>query len=215
MHYSKRAFILLNLLSIATINQGRTAVNRTPENPVIEPIINRWSPRTMSGELLSQKELMSLFEAARWAPSSFNSQPWRFVYAERGTQAWEQFKSFLVEFNQKWCDKAAALIVLISKNNFDHDGSFSRTHSFDAGAAWENLALQGSSMGLVVHGMSGFDYDRVKKELSIPEGYTVEMMIAVGKPGHKRSLDSLKEIEEVSDRKPVSEIVMKDKFEAK
>lgn len=215
MTFTKQTALFLSFISIVAMNKGVDSVNRKAENEVVPEIVNRWSPRTMSGESISEKELMRLFEAARWAPSSFNSQPWRFLYAERGTKSWEQFKSFLVEFNQKWCDKAAALIIVISKNSFDHDGSFSRTHSFDTGAAWENLAIQGTSMGLVVHGMSGFDYDRVKKEKNIPDGYTVEMMIAVGKPGHKRSLDSLREIEEVSDRKPLSDIVMKDEFVAK
>lgn len=215
MNFSKKAVVILNLLSITTLNQGKAAVTRTPQHPVIDPIINRWSPRTMSGESLSEKELMSLFEAARWAPSSYNSQPWRFIYAEKNTPAWQKFKSFLVPFNQEWCEKSGALIIVLSKDTFDHNDEYSRTHSFDTGAAWQNFAIQGSSMGLVVHGMSGLDYDRVKKEMNIPDGYTVEMMIAVGKPGHKRSLDSLKEVEQISDRKPVKELVMKDTFEAK
>lgn len=209
---TKKAWLFIGLVCIAGSNKEVKSVNRKAGHQILDTILDRWSPRTMSGESLSEKELMTLFEAARWAPSSFNSQPWRFIYAERGTEAWEKFKKFLVEFNQKWCEKAAALIVVISKNTFDHDGSFSRTHSFDTGAAWENMAIQGNAMGLVVHGMSGFDYDRVKKELTIPDGYTVEAMIAVGKPGQKRTLKSLQEIEEVSQRKPLSELVSKNTF---
>ena len=213
MTFYKHA-LLCAMAVVPTALVAESAVTRKADSEVLDVIVDRWSPRTMSGEELSAAELTRLFEAARWAPSSFNSQPWRFIYADRASKMWEKFKSFLVAFNQKWCEKASALIVVISKNTFDHDGTPSRTHSLDAGAAWQNLALQGNSMGLVVHGMSGFDYDRVKTELAIPDGYTVEMMIAVGKPGHKRSLDSLKEIEEVSDRKPVSEIVMKDGFKS-
>ncbi|GIX46372.1 MAG: hypothetical protein KatS3mg131_0583 [Candidatus Tectimicrobiota bacterium] len=90
--------------------------------------------------------------------------------------------------NQLWAKNAAVLIVVVSKNTLDRDGSPARTHSYDAGAAWQNLALQGSLLGLVVHGMQGFDYDRAREVLGVPPGYTVEAMIAVGRPGNKAEL---------------------------
>ncbi|MGH7802401.1 MAG: nitroreductase family protein, partial [Thermodesulfobacteriota bacterium] len=135
---------------------------RKPEYPVDEIFLKRWSPRAMSGEEISEDELMSLFEAARWAPSSYNNQPWRFLYARRNTKNWELFFNLMTEGNKIWAKKAAALIVIASKKTFDYNGSPSRTHSFDAGAAWQNLALQGSLQGLVVHGMQGFDYDKAR-----------------------------------------------------
>lgn len=186
---------------------------RKPEYEVDEIFLKRWSPRAMSGEDISHDELMSLFEAAKWAPSSFNNQPWRFLYARRGTENWELFFNLLVEGNKAWAKNAAALIVIISKKTFDQSGSPSRTHSFDAGAAWQNLALQGSLKGLVVHGMQGFDYDKAREVLNIPEVYEVEAMVVVGKPGKKEELpDRLQQREIPSGRKKISEIVLEGRF---
>lgn len=162
---------------------------RSAQYPIESIILNRWSAYAMSGESISDNELMMLFEAARWAPSSYNGQPWRFVYAKRDTSQWQLFLNLMVPFNQGWAQNAAVLIVVISKNDFEHNGTHSRTHSFDTGAAWQNLALQGVHMGLVVHAMEGFDYDKAKEGLNIPDSYTVEAMVAVGKPGNINVLD--------------------------
>ncbi len=194
-----------------TTNKERNG--RKPEFPIDEIFLDRWSPRAMSGEKISKKEIMSLFEAARWAPSAYNGQPWRFIYALRETPQWEPIYGLMSEFNQQWTKNASALIVVISQNNFEHNGQPSITHSFDAGAAWENLALQGSLLGYVVHGMSGFDYGKAKKVLEIPEDYTVEAMIAIGKPGKKEDLpDGMREREIPSPRKNIKEIVFEGKF---
>src|SRR3989344_1783960 len=140
-------------------------------------ILNRWSSRAMSGEAISEEELMSLFEAARWAPSSYNNQPWRFIYTKNGSEDWNKFFNLLIEFNQQWCKNASVLIIVISKKKFDHDpGMSSVTHSFDTGAACENLALEGDSRGLVVHGMQGVDYEKTKKGFNISDDYSVEAM---------------------------------------
>jgi nitroreductase len=166
--------------------------------------LNRWSPRAMSGETLDQQTLLTLFEAARWAPSSNNNQPWRFLFARRETELWPPFVSLLNEGNRLWAVNASALIVVISKTTFDFNEKPARTHSFDAGAAWENLALQGTFLGLVVHGMQGFDYERARALLKIPEKFQVEAMVAIGKPGLKEALpDHLQEREFPSPRKPL------------
>ncbi len=186
---------------------------RKPEFPVGELFLRRHSPRAMSGEKISEDELMSLFEAAKWAPSAYDSQPWRFLYAFRETPGWDRFFNLMGDFNKMWTKNAGALIVIVSKNNFEHNGQPSVTHSFDAGAAWENLALQGTVSGLVVHGMSGFDYEKAKKDLEVPEGYSVEAMVAVGKPGKKEDLpEDLRKAEIVSERKAVKEIAFEGKF---
>ncbi len=186
---------------------------RNPEYDVDPVFLNRWSPRAMSGEGIGKKELLSLFEAARWAPSANNNQPWRFVYAMRDTPHWPPFFDLLAELNRVWAVRAAALAVVVSKKSFDHNGKFSRTHSYDTGAAWENLALQGSLKGLVVHGMQGFDYDRAGELLKIPDGYQVEAMMAIGKPGKRESLpEQYREREFPSDRKKLSDIVMEGSF---
>lgn len=180
---------------------------REKDYNVSEIFINRWSPRAMSGEPVTDDELFSLFEAARWAPSSYNNQPWRFIYAKRDTEHWDKLFNFLLEGNQTWVKNAAVVAVLLSKKTSDHNGNFMRTHSFDAGAAWENLALQGSLNGLVVHGMSGLNYEKAASELNLTDDYEVEMMFAVGKPGNPSDLpEKLREIEKPSDRKKVSKI---------
>lgn len=185
-----------------------TAENRTAYYPIEPLILNRWSPRAFSGEPLAIEELMPLFEAARWAPSSYNGQPWRFIYAINGSPQWEGFVGLLDEFNQRWAAKAGALIVLASKKSFDWDAP-AKTHSMDAGAAWQNLALQASASGLISHGMEGFDYDRARELLNISDDHHVEMMIAVGKRGSIDQLDDeLKEMEVPSDRRPLSEIAI-------
>jgi nitroreductase len=167
----------------------------------------------MSGEEISEDELMTLFEAAKWAPSSFNNQPWRFLYARRNTENWLPFFNLLAEFNQAWAKNASALIVITSKKTFEHNGKPARTHSFDAGAAWQNLALQGSARGLGVHGMQGFDYDKAREVLNVPDDCEVEAMVAVGKPGNKEELpEKLREREFPSARKKLSEIVFEGMF---
>jgi len=186
---------------------------RVPEFKVAEFIINRWSPRAMSGESISNDELMSLFEASKWAPSSYNNQPWRFIYAKRETPEWNAFLDLLVPFNQSWAKNGSVLIIIVSRNVFEYNGKPSRTHSFDAGAAWENLALQGSMNGLVVHGMEGFDYEKAAKLISLPDDYVVEAMCAVGKPGKLKNLPKeLQDKEVISGRKFVRDIAFEGKF---
>lgn len=188
---------------------------RQPTYEVTPLIINRWSPRAMSGEELTDKELMPLFEAARWAPSSYNSQPWRFIYAKKNTPYWDKFFNLLVDWNKQWCKNAAVLIVIIARKTFEHNNQPAKTHAFDAGAAWENLALEGASHGLVVHGMEGFNYEATRKELNIPDDYEVLAMAAIGKVGKKEDLPlQMQEREFPSDRKPLSEIVMQGEFKS-
>lgn len=182
---------------------------RKPTYPISEIFLNRWSPRAMSGEPITETQLMTLFEAARWAPSSYNNQPWRFLYSYRDSPYWDLYLNLLVDVNRQWAKNAGALAVLISRNRFEFNDKPSRSHSLDAGSAWENLALQGSIMNLVIHGMEGFDYDRAKKELQIPDEYTVEMMIVIGNPADKSVLPvELQERETMNDRKLLSEIVI-------
>jgi len=186
---------------------------RKADYPIDTLFLDRWSPRAMSGEPVSDEELMTLFEAARWAPSSYNNQPWRFLYARRDTENWELFFDLLVEFNQGWASSAAVLIVFVSRKTFEHNGEPSVTHSFDTGAAWENLALQGWTKGLVVHGMQGFDYERARKDLSIPEEFQVEAMAAIGRPGNVENLPpELREREAPGDRRKLDQTICEGKF---
>ena len=179
-------------------------------------ILNRWSPRSIMAEELDDDTIMSLFEAARWAPSSYNNQPWRFVYAKRNTEYWNKLFDLLAEPNKVWAKNAALLVVVISNKNFEYNGKFSITHQYDAGAAWENLALEATSRGLVAHGMQGFDYKKAREDLKIPEDFDVMAMIAIGKRGLKENLPpNLQEKENPNDRKPLNEIIMEGAFTRK
>ena len=186
---------------------------RKTEYDIDQIFVNRWSPRTMSGEELTDKELMPLFEAARWAPSTYNAQEWRFIYAKRNTKHWDTIFNLLMDPNKVWCKNAAVLLVIISKRTFEFNGKSNPVHSFDCGSAWENLALEGTRRGLVVHGMAGFDYDKAKKDLNVPDDYKVEAMAAIGKLGKIEDLpEPLQKIEFPSDRKKISEIIMEGEF---
>lgn len=175
-------------------------------------ILNRWSPRSMTGGKLTDGEIMPLFEAARWAPSSFNAQPWRFLFAKRDNkQKFDLFLSVVNDWNKMWVKNAAVLIVLMSRKNFEHNEKPSRTHSFDAGAAWQNLALEGAKRGLVVHAFEGFDYELAKKKLKISDDFDIQCMIAIGKLAKKEKLsdEKMRENEFPSQRKKLSEVAIK------
>ena len=135
---------------------------RSADHAIEGIFIERWSPRAFTGEAMPASELMRLFEAARWAPSSYNSQPWRFLYAHRDTPHWDLFLGLLNEGNRAWASRAAVLMVALSKSIMRPIGADkdipSHSHSFDAGAAWANLALQASAMGWAAHAMVGLRY---------------------------------------------------------
>lgn len=186
---------------------------RHPDYPVEDLFLDRWSPRAMSGEAIADNELKVLFEAARWAPSSYNNQPWRMLYAHRDTPHWPLFFDLLIDFNKAWAKRAAALVLFASKTTFDHNGQPSLTHSFDTGAAWVSFALQGALKGYIVHGMQGFDYARAKTALKIPDGFQVEAMAAVGRPGDSADLpNDLRERERPSDRRKLNKTICEGPF---
>jgi nitroreductase len=195
-----------------------TQVNsRTADHPIDPLFLERWSPRAFADAPISERDLLTLLEAARWAPSSFNSQPWRFLYARRDTHHWPQFLGLLSEYNQSWARTAAALVILVSKTTLLPRGADkevpSYTHSLDAGAAWANLALQATRSGWAAHGMAGFDVARTAVELGVPADYRVEAAIAIGQPGDKSMLpEPLRAREQPSDRLPLSQLAWEGRF---
>ncbi|AFO56424.1 MULTISPECIES: nitroreductase family protein [Natrinema] len=190
------------------------AEHREPDHDIDPLFVNRWSPRAMTGDPLDEAAYLPLFEAARWAPSAFNNQHWRFIYASREDDEWETFLDLLSENNQTWASDAAVLTVIVSKTTFDHNGEPAPVHSFDTGAAWENLALEGARRGLAVHGMAGFDYERAADALDIPDEYAVEAMVAIGERAPAETLpEELQEREQPSDRKPLAETLHRGGFE--
>ena len=189
------------------------STTRQAAHPIEPLLLHRWSARAFSGEPVTDQELNQLFEAARWAPSSYNNQPWRFIYAKRDTPAWDSIFNLMVDFNKSWAHNAGALVVIVSADKTEK-GQPIRTHSFDTGAAWQNVGLQAASMGLVAHGMSGFDYARAREVLHVPEGYTVEAMFAIGHPGKVEDLPQQLQANEVasSNRKSVDAFAYEGSF---
>jgi nitroreductase len=190
---------------------------RKPDYPIHEMFLNRWSPRAFTGEPIIQEELLTMLEAARWAASSYNSQPWRFIYALRDTPAWERFLNLLVPFNQSWAKEASALVFLVSNSTMRSPRSGnevpSPTHSFDAGTASGYFALQASLMGWYVHGMVGFDADRAFEDLSVPKGHKVEAVYAVGRKADPAGLpEELSARELPSDRRSLKELAFQGGF---
>jgi nitroreductase len=196
-----------------------TANSRTADHPIDPLFLERWSPRAFTAEPIPEPQLMALFEAARWAPSCFNSQPWRFIYARRDTPPWPCFLGLLNDYNQSWAENAAALVILVSKTTLLPRGADqevpSHTHSLDAGAAWACLALQATLAGWAAHGMAGFDVARVAVELGVPPGYRVEVAIAIGRAGDKSLLpERLAAREHPSGRLPLAQLVREGRFDA-
>jgi nitroreductase len=153
--------------------------------------LDRWSPRAFTDEEIPVSDLATILEATRWAPSSFNAQPWRFLYARRGTASWEKFLGLLVPQNAFWAANAAVILyiasnkVMISKTG---DPIPSRTHSFDAGAAWGYLALQASLLGWKAHAMAGFDIERAPGVLRAPPSFSIDAAVAIGRQADKSIL---------------------------
>ena len=192
---------------------------RVADHPVAQQFLDRWSPRAYNGEAIPQSVLFTILEAARWAPSSYNSQPWRFLYATRDNAHWDKFLGLLNEFNQSWAKQAAALVVLVSRETMLPPGAEkeipSHSHSLDAGAAWANLAIQSSLLGWDAHAMVGFDIPRAFATLNVPVGHRVEAAIAIGRRGVPTLLpEGLAAREKPNDRKPQSETVFEGGFPA-
>lgn len=166
----------------------------------------------MSGEPIGESDLLTLFDAARWAPSSGNSQPWRFLYARRDTPHFRTFLDLLVERNREWCVNAAALVVFISRTSNDQ-GRPLLTHAYDTGAAWMSVALQGWMRGFVVHGMAGFDYAKARQVLRVPDDFAVDAMCAIGRPGPIETLSEFQRGRETpSQRRPLAETAFEGPF---
>ena len=177
--------------------------------PIHDLLRSRWSPRAYSDRSVEQNKLLSLLEAARWAPSSYNHQPWSFIVATKdNTAEYEKLLSILVEFNQGWAKTAPVLILAVAKVRTD-DGKINRYAFHDVGLALENLILQATSFDLFAHQMGGFNADKAKTEYQIPEDYEPATALTIGYAGDPQILpDGLKERELAPRvRKPLQEFV--------
>lgn len=182
----------------------------------IDPLfIERHSPRAFTGEAVPAAELMRMFEAARWSPSGYNSQPWRFLYALRDDANWQTFFDLLVPGNQKWVADTGAIVFIVSNERMKvgDDLKPSYSHSFDTGAASLAFQLQAIRQGWHAHGMTGFDHERAPQVLKVPEHHRIEAAFAVGR---KRAVDELTEEqrprEAPNGRRPITDFVLAGPF---
>jgi len=162
-------------------------------------IADRWSPRAFDADKkVSEKALLAMLEAARWAPSCFNDQPWRYVVFDKSKDetVWRNALMVLAEKNQLWAKNAPLLILTVAANNFSHNGNANRWSQYDTGAATLNLILQAETLGLVAHQMGGFDVEKAHIAFDVPKDYTLMSMVAVGYQGDENILsDDFKQAE--------------------
>ena len=184
---------------------------RNSEYPIDTVFLDRWSPRAFDGSTMPMVDLLTVLEAARWAPSAFNLQPWRFLYSRRDDAYWQNYLSLLDSFNLSWAQHASALLFVLSDTLIPGDENqpdkLSNYHSFDTGAAWAQLALQATSLGYHSHAMAGINFDASRKNLIVPERYQVEIAIAIGKRADQSILsETLQAREQPSQRYAINEI---------
>jgi len=188
---------------------------RSPDVDIDSMFIDRWSPRAFDPTPLSENQIASLFEAARWSPSCYNEQPWLFLYAASDEDR-QRFLPALVAGNQSWARNAPLLIYLLCKKHFAATGKENRHAPFDAGAAWMSLALQARKLGLHAHAMAGFSREKAYEILEVPaEEYDIMAAIVVGR---RASPDILPEPvaakEAPNGRKPGADVAREGGFSA-
>ena len=191
---------------------------RRPDAPVDSIFTDRWSPRAFDQSEISDLDLATIFEAARWAPSAFNHQPWRFIFTRRAGADWERFVGLLKPMNAGWARNASVLVFIVSDTLIHLPGKpgpeTSHSHSFDAGAAWAQMALQASRVGYATHGMTGVEFERARTELGVPEQFRIEAAVAIGRRGDKSKLpEQLQAREAPNGRRPVSELIMEGRWQ--
>ncbi|HCA27931.1 MAG TPA: nitroreductase [Betaproteobacteria bacterium] len=160
--------------------------------PIHETIANRWSGRAFdAARPVNREQKFALMEAARWAPSCFGDEPWRFIVWDRHHDgaAWDKAFDCLGEWNQQWVKNAALLLLATADSRFRKNGKPNAWGAYDTGAASENLCLQAAAMGLVAHQMGGFDPDKTRRTFAIPEPFQCMAMIAVGHPAPADTLN--------------------------
>jgi nitroreductase len=194
------------------------ALKKAPAVEGVLPVFHeRWSPRSFADREVSAETLKKVFEAARWAASSFNEQPWRFLVGRRGDSAYKKIFESLGEFNQKWAQTAPVLMLGAAKTKFSHNGVPNRVALYDLGAAASYMTLQAAALGLKTHQMAGFDPEKAKKLFGIPEEYLMGAAIALGYQGEPEILGDegmIKQETSPRTRKPLGEFVFKEWGEA-
>lgn len=190
-------------------------VNKLKHAPAVEGVLpifhQRWSPRSFTDREVAPADLAKVFEAARWAASSSNEQPWRFFVGTRNSEAYKKIFDTLLPFNQLWAASAPVLIFGVAKTNFSSNNNPNRVALYDLGAATSYLTLQATALGLTTHQMAGFDADAALKAFEIPADYIPGAVIALGYQGEPAALPNQKFIDMETaprQRKPLQEIVL-------
>ena len=184
------------------------AKHRDGSKIVDQQFVNRWSPRSMSGQALSKDQMAGLVEAARWSPSCFNLQPWRFIYSLKDDDYWKKFLGLLIDVNRLWVERAGAIVILLSIDRPSESEDLSPTAAFDTGSAWMSLALQAQTMGLVSHAMWGFHHEAVAEVINMPSNMSARAMIAIGYPGDPADLpEKYQDREFPSSREPLESLM--------
>lgn len=190
------------------IQGGSYMINRTFEYEVMDEIMSHWSPRAFDSEKqVPESELRALLEAARYAPSCFNEQPWRYLIA-RDSEVRDKIIDSMTPGNKEWAPKAPVLMVILSKQTFAQNGKDNRWHQFDAGTSWGYLQLEAQRRGMITHAMGGFNSNKLRESLNIPDEYTIIALMALGYYGDPENLtDNYKAKENPSPRKSIDDII--------
>ncbi|HPJ76032.1 MAG: nitroreductase family protein [Clostridia bacterium] len=175
---------------------------------IMQEIKDRWSPRAYSEEMISKDDLYAILEAASFAPSCFNEQPWRFVLAD-DEQSIKKMRSILYSQNLKWAEKAPVLLLIAAKKTFSLDGEQNFWHMFDTGTAWGFLSLEAQKRGIITHAMGGFSKKKARKEFNIPDDLEIITVVAIGRYGDINQLeDELREREKPETRQDISRLII-------
>jgi nitroreductase len=178
---------------------------------ILPIILERWSPRAFSDRYVNPTDLKKVFEAARWAPSSYNEQPWRYFVGQRESRTWNKIFSALVPFNQEWAANAAVLILGVARTRFAHNDSPNNYAIHDLGAADAFITLQAAALGLHTHQMAGFDWVKAREAFQIPDTYAMGSVMALGYQADPSTLPNLRyqsQEQMPRSRKPLSEFVL-------
>jgi nitroreductase len=187
-------------------------LKQAPKVDGVMPVFfQRWSPRSFADREVSPATLAKVFEAARWAASSFNEQPWRFFVGMRGSNTYQKIFASLGEFNQGWAKSAPVLVVGAAHTRFAHNGTPNRAALYDLGAAASYMTLQAAALGVATHQMAGFDVEKARQSLGIPDDYAMGAAIALGYQGEPSALGDERTLSQETaprTRRPLSEILL-------
>lgn len=197
--------------TLGNANPMSLSINRKAAPTVAPFILNRWSPRAFTPDEITQAGLLSILDAGRWAPSAYNAQPWRFIYAHRNTPDWERFLSWFIPFNRSWAENASAIVYIASRSVIDSSSTDEPvelpSHAFDAGAASILIQLQANQNGWFARPVSGFDKNLAHAGLELPEDHVVHAAIVIGHRGEVSQLPAnLQAKEQPSNRVPLASI---------